>query len=271
MKFRLNQALSTHRLLRLFDISDGFPANGDIAYLAYAQSWNLIDYMYHTFGSAKMALLIQKMNGPQTVLDDDLKQALGVDQLHLENQWRVSLGQSAVITPDQVTPTPHPIASTPPQTMPVDNTTPVLTTLGSVLVLLPIVAIVALLVYQRRKRQSELAVQNGQQIHAASYSMSRQPGKPETSLPPFPPGSGYMPPQGQYMPFYYGMPEHPNENMTTSVASQATQQGSAPVQTPMANTTWQFEYPTYNGHDAANGEITRGNGHSPARKDIPQE
>ena len=271
MKFRLNQALSTHSLLRLFDIANGFPANGDIAYLAYAQSWNLIDYMYHTFGNAKMALLIQKMNDPQTGLDDDLKQALGVDQLHLENQWRVSLSQPAVITPDQITPTPRPIASTSPQTMPVDNTAPVLITLGSALVLLPIVAIAALLMYQRRKRQSELAVQNAQQILATGYSMPRQPGKPGTSLPPFPPGSRYMPPQGQYMPFYYGMPEHPNENMTTSAASQATQQGSAPVQTPMANTTWQFEYPTYNGQNAANGEISRGNGHSPSRKDVPQE
>jgi ssRNA-specific RNase YbeY (16S rRNA maturation enzyme) len=271
MKFRFNQALSSHSLLRLFDIANGFPANGDIAYLAYAQSWNLIDYMYHTFGNAKMALLIQKMNDPQTGLDDDLKQALGVDQLHLENQWRVSLSQPAVITPDQITPTPRPIASTSPQTMPVDNTAPVLITLGSALVLLPIVAIAALLMYQRRKRQRELAVQNAQQILATGYSMPRQPGKPGTSLPPFPPGSRYMPPQGQYMPFYYGMPEHPNENMTTSAASQATQQGSAPVQTPMANTTWQFEYPTYNGQNAANGEISRGNGHSPSRKDVPQE
>jgi hypothetical protein len=155
--------------------------------------------------------------------------------------------------------------------MPVDNTAPVLITLGSALVLLPIVAIAALLMYQRRKRQRELALQNAQPILAANYSMPRQPGKPGTSLPPFPPGSRYMPPQGQYMPFYYGMPEHPNENMTTSAASQATQQGSAPVQTPMANTTWQFEYPTYNGQNAANGEISRGNGHSPAGKDVPQE
>ncbi|HYL43625.1 MAG TPA: peptidase MA family metallohydrolase, partial [Ktedonobacteraceae bacterium] len=271
MKFRLNQALSAHRLLRLFDIADGFPANGDIAYLAYAQSWNLIDYMYHTFGNAKMALLIQKMNDAQAGFDDDLKLALGVDQLHLENQWRVSLGQSAVITPDQVTPTPRPTAATSPQTMPVDNTAPVLITLGSALVLLPIVAIAALLMYQRRKRRSDLAVQNAQQTLAASYSQPRQPGRPDTSLPPFSPGSPYMPPQGQYMPFYYGMSEHPYENMPTSAAAQATQQGPAPVQTPLANTAWQFEYPTYQGQNVSNGEISRGNGHSPAGKDGPQE
>src|SRR5258708_33395669 len=90
MKFRLNQALSTHRLLRLFDIADGFPANGDIAYLAYAQSWNLIDYMHHTFGNAKIALIIQKVNDAQAGFDDDLIQALDVDQLRLENQSRVS-------------------------------------------------------------------------------------------------------------------------------------------------------------------------------------
>src|SRR5258708_34201073 len=116
--------------------------------------------MYHIFGNAKMALLIQKMNDAQAGLDDDLKQALGVDQLHLENQWRVSLGQPAVITPDQVTPTPRPIASTPPQTMPVDNTTPDLITLGSALILLPNVAIAAVLMYQPLKLQSQLLIKN---------------------------------------------------------------------------------------------------------------
>jgi hypothetical protein len=67
------------------------------------------------------------------------------------------------------------------------------------------------------------------------------------------------------------MPEHPYENMTTAAAAQATQQESTPVQTSLANTTRQFEYPMYNGQNAPNGEISRGNGHSPAGKDVPQE
>ena len=85
-----------------------FPANADQAYLAYAQSYNLLNYMYKTFGQSKMAQLIKFMNNPQQTFDQDLTQALGEDEIHLENQWRLSNGQSAVLTTSDITPTPTP-------------------------------------------------------------------------------------------------------------------------------------------------------------------
>ena len=80
------------------DISTSFPANADQAYLAYAQSYNLLDYMYKTFGISKMTQLIKFMNNPQQTFDQDLTQAIGEDEIHLENQWRLSNGQSDVLT-----------------------------------------------------------------------------------------------------------------------------------------------------------------------------
>jgi peptidase MA superfamily protein len=108
MSARLQKALDSHTLLRLSLISGDFPADADQAYLAYAQSWNLVDYMYNTFGQPRMAQLIKLMNNSQADFDEDLQRALGVDQVHLENQWRLHLHQPAILTPDEMTPTPMP-------------------------------------------------------------------------------------------------------------------------------------------------------------------
>ena len=108
LQARWEKALASQSLLRLGQISDNFPANADQAYLAYAQSYYLLDYMYHTFGKPRMVQLIKLLNNPQQTFDQDLTQSLGVDELHLENQWRLSNGQSAVLITNDVTPTPAP-------------------------------------------------------------------------------------------------------------------------------------------------------------------
>jgi hypothetical protein len=160
MKARFERALFKKSLLRLYTISDGFPSDSDQAYLAYAQSWNLISYMYTTFGQSKMRLLIKKMNDPEAGFSEDLVQAIGQDQDHLENQWRLHLGQPGILLPNQVTPTPRALVQTSQtQTSTTDSTAPVFITAGSVLILLPIIGIVAILVYQRRKRQQALAAE----------------------------------------------------------------------------------------------------------------
>jgi len=110
--------------------------------------------MYSTFGQAKMTLLIQKMNNPRVDFGEDLTQALGEDQLHLENQWRLHLNQPAILGPDQVTPASKPaIQTSQPQSSPTDSLAPLFVTLGVLLILLPMAGIVALLVYQQRNSQ----------------------------------------------------------------------------------------------------------------------
>jgi hypothetical protein len=181
-------ALTTHTLLRLNTISYTFPADANAAYLAYAQSWKLIGYMYTTFGQAKMAKLITLMNGTTTEFNEDLKQALGEDQIHLENQWRVQLNQSSVLTPADMAqstpqtandPLPHPLGSG-------DTTTPLLLFVGFLLVLLPITGLSGFFVLQRRRQRKDLLAQQAQQIIT-------------TTFPPY----GY----GPYQPYqHYGAP-----------------------------------------------------------------
>ncbi len=154
MEARFQEALMTHSLLRLADITLNFPADAGQAYLAYAESWQLITYMYKTFGLAKMVRLIGNMNDPAIDFDSDLQRVLGENTLYLENQWRLSLGQPGVLSPDQITPTPRssspvnggqrPAAS--------DGTIPILTTIGVLLIVFPLMGIVAIIVYQRRKQ-----------------------------------------------------------------------------------------------------------------------
>lgn len=239
MTFHLDQALSRHDLLRLDDIAAQFPANGDTVDLAYAQSWNLIDYMYKTFGQAKMTSLIQKMNNSQTDFSDDLTSALGEDQLHLENQWHLQLNQPPVLTADQVTPTPKPsVHNISPQTMPVDNTAPLLITLGGALILLPILALAALLLYLRCKSQRERAVQYAWQV---------------ASRP------------GPYMSFAYGMSENPYEGPVKGEMPRIVQPE------PAAPTPWQFEYPPSSTQGFAGGGPAGGSVNFEERRDAPLE
>ncbi len=171
MKQTFKHALVTHTLLRLNTISYNFPADADTAYLAYAQSSNLIGFMYSTFGQAKMAKLIVLMNGTTNEFNDDLKQALGEDQIHLENQWRVQLNQSAVLTPaNMVQPTPQ--SSNSPLLHPVvggDAFTPLLLLAGFLLILLPITGLSAFFVLHRRRQRKDLLAQHAQQMMTTKF------------------------------------------------------------------------------------------------------
>ena len=154
LQARWEKALTSHSLLRLSQISDNFPADADQAYLAYAQSWQLLDYMYHTFGKPRMVQLIKLMNNPLTTFDQDLKQALGVDQLHLENQWRLSQGQPAVLTTNKVTQTPQPVIQVKQaQNVSINYTTFwLLIGLGIFLVLVSLISLIVLVIYSVRHK-----------------------------------------------------------------------------------------------------------------------
>jgi hypothetical protein len=199
---RWDKGLATHSLIRLNDISTSFPANGDLAYLAYAQSYNLVKYMYDTYGVSKMAHLIKLIDNPQQTFDQDLTQALGIDQIHLENQWRITNGQSAVLTTSNVTPTP----AQPPlmhvkqaQTASTNFTTFwLLIGLGIILIIASLISIVVLITYSTRynkalKKQANDPIcthaQNGNLAYPYRYtdastymrtSMYTQPTSPYT-------------------------------------------------------------------------------------------
>lgn len=181
LQARWQKALASRSLLRLSQISDHFPADADQAYLAYAQSYNLLVYMYGTFGTSRMVQLIKLMNNYQTTFDQDLKQALGVDELHLENQWHLSQGQPAVLTTNEVTSTPQPVI----QVKQAQNISTNYTTfwllvgLGTFLVFLSLVSLTVLIIVSVRhtrtlKEQATTPVpanwQQGNQQYHYQYS-----------------------------------------------------------------------------------------------------
>ncbi len=283
MRARLQQALLNKSLLRLYKITDSFPADADQAYLAYAQSWNLIDYMYTTFGHAKMALLIKKMNDPQTDFGEDLVQVLGRDQDHLENQWLLHLGQPGVLRPDQLTPTPQVLSQTSqPQATSIDNTTIVFVTAGSLLILLPIIGIVAILIYQSRKRKQMLALEPAQHYPSveqvsghvdnnARYidSLRFRPSNPDSVFPPqesfyypmpqpqtqqpnqFGQNQALLPPENQtYIPFSSFPPDQAFGVPPSNVPAQTT-----PVQPPSSQP-WPVTYPAVREESGNAGTVT---------------
>lgn len=150
MTLRLKKALDTHTLLLLKTLYFEFPANADQAYLAYAQSWNLVDYMYNTFGLNDMHALVQDMNSPQHNFAEDLQQALGVDAFQLENQWRISLHQPVIQGLDTGMLASHPARKSLPTPSLTDSNAPLWLTLGILLIVLPICGLIALFTYQHR-------------------------------------------------------------------------------------------------------------------------
>jgi len=155
MAARLQVALDTYTLLRLDNLELGFPSNSDEAYLAYAQSWNLVSYMYSNFGLSKMTLFIKMLNNPQATFAQDLQQALGEDQAHLENQWRIHLHQPPTLGSGQITPVSlpnkHPVLQRV-QTN-ADGSSPLLIPIGFLLVLVSLIMLLLINVNVNRRNQ----------------------------------------------------------------------------------------------------------------------
>ena len=214
MTIQLNKALAAHSLLLLKNISYGFPADADQAYLAYAQSWNLLSYMYSTFGLAKMQQLIKDMNNPQYTFDEDLTLALGLDEIHLENQWRLYLHQPGLLTPGQVTPTPQ-VAQKPKAQIggSGDDRSWILIALGGVLVFVSLAGFIVLFASLTRRRKEaalETGPLNGQPVsyqdpaiymRASMYARPVVPAQEYSGLPGSEPKQEYYaPPPGRQYP-----------------------------------------------------------------------
>jgi hypothetical protein len=213
---RFKTALNNHNLLPLNTITQSFPANADQAYLAYAQSWQLVSYLYQTFGLPKMTMLIHDMDTPNQSFDADMRQALGLDVAHLENQWHLSLGQPPTLSKDQLT---EPLLAPQPSVNPYDRTTILLLLLGTILVVGSLFGLSNIAIYQRKARHMALLAQ---QVHYTSHTrVSNQSGPPNWHSPilntPYPSNntspSAYALPgaqQSQYPPFRSQTPNQRN-------------------------------------------------------------
>jgi hypothetical protein len=175
-----DDALATQTLISLSQLEFGFPADANQAYLAYAQSWQLLNYMYTTFGQPKLAQLIRQMNNSQTDFNQDLQTVLGEDQVHLENQWYVYLHQSPLIPPDQLTPTSQPKVqvkrhtSSSPHASLINSLFWLLIGLGFLLVLGVSFPILLMKINVRRQRNRKMAMEAAAQLIASDRMNSQQ-------------------------------------------------------------------------------------------------
>jgi hypothetical protein len=190
-----DQALASRTLIPLNQLESSFPADANQAYLAYAQSWQLLDYMYSTFGQPTMARLIRQMNNPFTDFDQDLQKVLGEDELHLENQWHIYLHQPPLIPPGQHTQTLQPknqaknpaIRSNASIT---DSHFWLLIGAGALLILVSASGILLLFVNLRRQRNRMIAVEAAAQLIADTTMNVKQ--NSAGGLNGYPDPSAYM-------------------------------------------------------------------------------
>ncbi len=175
------------------------------------------------------------MNSAKGEFNEDLKQALGEDVIHLENSWRVQLSQSPVLTPaDMAQPTPRSSNSSLPHSVgSSDVSSPLLLLAGILLILLPITGLSTFFLLYRRRQQRNARVQQAQQSVSTaftpygyrpyqpySHSIPQQQIQPSNPFASY--GSGTVPP-----PFYNNAPQsytNPAQYMQQQFPDASTQQ-----------------------------------------------
>jgi hypothetical protein len=94
-------------LISLQSLSGDFPTSSRRASLAYAESGQVVGYLLQTYGSQKMADLLQAFKEGSSY-DQALQRVYGLSTRQLDNEWRASLGLPPRPIVTQVTPAPVP-------------------------------------------------------------------------------------------------------------------------------------------------------------------
>jgi len=84
----LKKAIQQNSLISVRSLSAPFSAIGDHAYLSYAQSFSLLDYLISQYGSAKIAELL-KVFKKGSEYDAAFLDTYGFDMDQLNNQWKI--------------------------------------------------------------------------------------------------------------------------------------------------------------------------------------
>lgn len=203
MKQTFQQALKNHSLVPLNEIATNFPSDANKAYLAYSQSWNLVTYMYTTFGEPKIAALIKGLNNPALDFNEELKQVLGIDQDHLENQWLISLQQPTTLIPDQTN--NHTLQNPASVHIASDPYAPLLILLGIFMIVTPLLGLGGLFTYQRRSQRVQVSYQAQGRYNANPPAYPMPPSANQRIYPPQPVPYPYYP---AYPP--QALPDTPN-------------------------------------------------------------
>lgn len=89
----LNTAIMDDELISIKSLSGSFPADSAGAYLAYAESRSIVEFMIETFGWEKMRQLLDTFKDGSTD-DNALLSVYGFDINGLETQWKAYIGAS---------------------------------------------------------------------------------------------------------------------------------------------------------------------------------
>jgi hypothetical protein len=84
----LKKAVQGNSLISVRSLTDPFSAIGDQAYLAYAQSYSLVDYLISQYSSAKMLDLLNTFQ-KGSEYDAALRNTYGIDMDKLNDQWKI--------------------------------------------------------------------------------------------------------------------------------------------------------------------------------------
>jgi len=106
-----DNAVSDDGLVSVQTLSSNFPADPREAYLSYAESFRLVEFLIDNYGREEMLHLLSVFKQGSRY-DDALEEVYGFDTVGLDNRWRASLGleprsvPSPSATEEIATPTP---------------------------------------------------------------------------------------------------------------------------------------------------------------------
>jgi hypothetical protein len=85
---QLYEAIQTDSLLSVRSLSSPFSAYSELAYLSYAESYSIVEYLISEYGQPKMLELLNTFREGSTT-DDALRQVYGFDTEGLDDLWQV--------------------------------------------------------------------------------------------------------------------------------------------------------------------------------------
>ena len=101
----LKEKATARNLPSLRSLAGGFPANADLAGLAYLQSGEVVRFMITSYGPEKMAGLLDELkNG--SIIDSALEEVYGLDTDSLDLTWQASIGVDVEVPTGKSSPTP---------------------------------------------------------------------------------------------------------------------------------------------------------------------
>jgi len=92
----LQRAISDDKLISVRSLCSPFSAEPEKAYLSYAQSYSLVEYLLDNYGQARMLRLLTLLKQGSTY-DESLTEVYGFDIDGLDSRWRETLASPTVV------------------------------------------------------------------------------------------------------------------------------------------------------------------------------